>query len=472
MTATSASHDRRWLALPVILAPIFMAILDVFIVNVAAPSLQRDLGTTPEQVEWIVAGYVLAYAVTLVTGGRIGDIYGRRRAFRVGVAGFTAASALCGAAPTPATLIAARVVQGLAAALMAPQVLSIIQVEFTAAERRRCLAVMGGVQGAAAICGQIIGGGLISLDVLGLGWRAVFLINVPVGLLALAASGPLVRESRSDQARRLDLTGAALGSVVLLGVVAPIVEGRSAGWPWWVPVSLLAAAGLGAVWVAHQRRLGARGGSPVVDLSLLELRTFRLGIALSLAFYIAVPAFLLIVGLYLQDGRGLTAIHSGLAFTPLAVAYVTSSLSAPRLFARAGDRLLAAGAAITAAGAGAVIVTVGSTPSVAALLPGLAVFGVGSGLVMPGIIHATLRGVPAAAAGSASGVLVTVQQVGAALGVAGAGTIYFAGLPGDFASAFQLATAWTVAAAGISAVLALILAGPTARMRAATSAAS
>src|SRR4051794_35515722 len=261
MPGTAARHDRRWLALPVVLTAIFMAILDVFVVNVAAPSLQHDLGTTPEQIQWIVAGYVLAYAVTLVTGGRIGDIHGRRRTFQAGVAAFTAASALCGAAPTAATLIGARFIQGLAAALMAPQVLSIIQVEFTAGERRRCLAIMGGVQGAAAICGQIIGGGLLSLDVLDLGWRAVFLVNVPVGLIALALSGALVPESRSERAWRLDVTGAGLLSLALLAVIAPVVQGRSAGWPWWVPASLVAAAALGGVWIAQQRRLAARGGA-------------------------------------------------------------------------------------------------------------------------------------------------------------------------------------------------------------------
>jgi EmrB/QacA subfamily drug resistance transporter len=472
MPATAAPNERRWLALPVVLTAIFMAILDVFVVNVAAPSIQHDLGATADQVQWVVAGYVLAYAVTLVTGGRIGDIRGRRRAFRTGVAAFTIASALCGAAPTPGTLIAARVVQGLAAALMAPQVLSIIQVEFTAEERRRCLAIMGGVQGAAAICGQIIGGGLIALDVLGLGWRAVFLVNVPVGIVAFVAAGALVPESCSADTRRLDLAGAALGSLVLLAIIAPIVEGRPAGWPWWVFASLAAAVALGAAWVAHQRGLAARGGQPVVDLSLLSLRSFRLGLALSLVFYAAIPVFFLILALYLQDGLGLSALESALVFTPLAVTYVASSLSAPRLFARAGDRLLAAGAGITAAGAVAAVATVAvaGTPEPAELLPALVVFGAGAGFVMPGIIHATLRGVPAGSAGSASGVLVTVQQAGAALGVAGAGTLYFAA--GDAGAAFELATSWTLAGAGISALLALILAGPAGRLRAATSAAS
>ena len=218
--------------------------------------------------------------------------------------------------------------------------------------------------------------------------------------------------------------------------------------------------------------MAARGGAPVVDLALLRLRTFRIGLALSLVFYASIPVYFFVLALYLQDGVGLTALDSGLAFTPLAIAYVSASLLAPRLFAPVGDRLLAIGAAITAGGAVAVIVTVAETGAVAALFPGLVVFGAGSGLVMPGIIHATLRGVPAASAGSASGVLATVQQAGAAFGVAGAGTLFFAGLPGDFAAAFQLASAWTLAGAGISALLALVLAaGPATQLQAATSAA-
>jgi predicted MFS family arabinose efflux permease len=264
-----------------------------------------------------------------------------------------------------------------------------------------------------------------------------------------------------------------LASLAVLAVVAPIVEGRAAGWPWWVPVSLLAAAGIAAVWIVHQRALAARGGAPVVDLALLKLRSFRIGLALSLGFYASVPVYFFVLALYLQDGVGLSALGSGLAFTPLAIAYVSASLIAPRLAVAVGDRLLAIGAAITALGAVTIIATVAETSATAALFPGLVVFGVGAGLVMPGIIQATLRDVPPPSAGSASGVLVTVQQVGAAVGVAGAGTLFFAGLPGDYAGAFELASAWTVAGAGLSALLALVLAAaPATRLRTATSAAS
>src|SRR4051794_5309762 len=198
------------LMLPVLFAPIFMVILDVFIVNVAAPSLQGDLGASQSAIQWVVAAYLLTYSIALITGGRLGDVVGRRRMFRIGVAGFTAASALCAAAPSTGALIAGRLLQGFAGAAMWPQVLSIIQVELAAHERPRAFGLQGLVQGLAAIAGQIVGGGLIALDVLGLGWRSVFLINVPVGIVALLAAGRVIPESRSETARRLDFLGVGL----------------------------------------------------------------------------------------------------------------------------------------------------------------------------------------------------------------------------------------------------------------------
>ena len=462
MTATR-TRDRRWLILPVILSASFMAILDVFIVNVAAPSLRHELGASAASVQWVVDGYAVAFATALITGGRLGDVIGRRRAFRLGVGAFTLSSALCGAAPTPTALVAARALQGLSCALMMPQVLSIIQVEFAPHERRRCLAMMGGVQGAASVCGQLVGGALISLDVLGLGWRMVFLINVPVGLAAVVAAGLIVPESRSHSTRRLDLPGVALGSLVALLVIFPVVEGRAAGWPWWVPAALLAAVPVGAAWIAYERALTARGGAPLVDLSLFRVRGYRLGLALALLFYTGLTCVFFLLSIYLQDGLGLSPFESGVAFTPLAVLFVAARLTAPRYFARIGDRLMAIGATIMALAAGAVATGValthpsGPTPL---LIGGLAILCVGPGIVVPGVINAVLRSVPPESAGSASGVTTTAQQMGNALGVAIAGALFFAIL-GDGAGAhaydraFAIALCWTVATATLSALLAL-----------------
>jgi EmrB/QacA subfamily drug resistance transporter len=464
MPSTLRSVERRWLALPVILVGAFMAILDVFIVFATAPSLQHDLGASPGQVQWVVDGYVMAYALGLITGGRLGDVYGRRRCFMAGIAIFTAASALCGAAPTPAALIAARVIQGLGAALMWPQVLSIIQVEFGPDERRRCFALMGGVQGAASILGQIAGGGLIAADVLSLGWRTVFLVNVPIGLAGLVAAARLVPESRSPSAHRLDLGGVALGTAALLLVVAPIVEGRAAGWPWWVPAALVAAVPVGFAWLRYERRLGARGGSPLVELSLFRLRGFRLGVALALIFFMGIASFFLLLALYLQDGLGLSALSAGAVFTPLAVAFVAASLGSPRLFARVGERAIAAGAALQAIGMAGVIAEVagGAGAPTPGLIASLIVVGAGNGTVVPAVINAVLRSVPVEDAGSASGVLSTGMQIGNALGVASAGVIFFAVLGSGhgahaYGHAFAIAIIWCLASASVSALLALRL---------------
>jgi EmrB/QacA subfamily drug resistance transporter len=470
MTSTLQLNPNRWLMLPVILTAAFMAIVDVFIVNVAAPSIQTHLHASADEVQWLMAVYVLAYALGLITGGRLGDIYGRRRLFQIGLAGFTISSALCGAAPTPTTLLGARFLQGSSAALMFPQMLSMIQVEFAPEERAKCFALMGGVQGAGAILGQVLGGGLISLNVLGLDWRSVFLINVPVGIAALIAAQRLVPESRSDSARRLDLGGVALGSLVLGLVVFPLVEGRQAGWPWWVPVAFAAALPVGALWVAHERRVHARGGSPLVELELFRERSFGLGVGLVLLFWM-VTSFFLLLGLYLQDGLGYSPIAAGLLFLPLAVTFVVASLNSGRLLSSIPhERVLAAGAATVTVGlvisALAAAGTVDGFPAFG-LIVAFVLIGAGNGLFMPTAIGAVLRHIPAHAAGSASGVLSTAQQIGNALGVTVAGTAFFSVLgshtgPAAYGNALSAGTFVAVGVTAASALLALGLRQPAA----------
>jgi EmrB/QacA subfamily drug resistance transporter len=453
-------RSRSRLLLPVLFVPIFMVILDVFVVNVTAPSLRSDLGATDSEVQWVVAAYLLTYAISLITGGRLGDVLGRRRMFRFGVASFTASSALCAAAPTPEALIGARLLQGFAGAAMWPQVLSIIQVELMPAERPRAFGLQGLVQGVAAIAGQIIGGGLIALDVLGLGWRSVFLINVPVGLVALAAAGRVVPESRSATARTVDFAGIGLASAVLALIMVPVIEGRQLGWPVWGFAALAAAVPAGALFVATERRTAARGRAPLAELRLFRERGFRTGVASAVILY-GVISFFLLLSIYLQEGLGLSAIDSGLAFTPLALAFVGASLTGPRLADGTRDHLPQIGAAVAALG---MIVTVavveGSTESsvspalIAALLP----VGAGLGLAVPTLINLVLSSVPRSDAGAGSGILTTSQQIGNALGVGFIGTIFFASL-GDktgasaYGDAFSLAVSIQAALALISAAL-------------------
>jgi EmrB/QacA subfamily drug resistance transporter len=463
-TQTSTFRRSPWF-LPVLFAPVFMVIADVFIVNVAAPSLRKDIGASDSDLQWVVAAYLLTYALSLITGGRLGDVFGRRRMFKAGVAGFTLASVLCAIAPSPTALIGARLVQGFGGAAMWPQVLSIIQVEFPPAERPKAFGVQGLVQGLAAITAQIIGGGLIALDLLGLGWRWVFLVNVPVGAAALLVANRVIPESRSETARRLDLVGVSLATLALSLVMIPAVEGRELGWPSWTFAAFAAAIPAAAAFVAAERRITARGGSPLIELQLFETRGFRIGLLSATVLYFVISFFFLLA-IYMQEGLGLSALDSGLAFTPIAVAFVTSSLTGPRLADGAREYLPQVGAMVAAFGLITTIVAVQATGdgSVSAwLLLAMVPVGGGMGLAIPPLINLVLRAVPPADAGAASGTLVTAQQIGNALGVAIIGTVFFSEL-GSSVSTAAFGDAFSVAL-GVQAVFALAAAALVSRAR-------
>ncbi|HEY3191519.1 MAG TPA: MFS transporter [Solirubrobacterales bacterium] len=466
MNATPAPSARRspWF-LPVLFAPVFMVIVDVFIVNVTAPSLRADIGASDSDLQWVVAAYLLTYALSLITGGRLGDVLGRRRMFKAGVVGFSVASILCAAAPTPTALIVARLLQGFGGAAMWPQVLSIIQVEFAPAERPKAFGVQGLVQGLAAITAQIIGGGLIALDVLGLGWRSVFLVNVPVGAVALLAANRVIPESRSETVRRLDLAGVALATLALSLVMVPAVEGRELGWPTWTFAAFAAALPAAAIFVAAERRIAARGGSPLVELRLFETRGFRIGLLSATVLYFVISFFFLLA-IYMQEGLGLSALDSGLAFTPIAVAFVASSLTGPRLADGAREYLPQVGAMVAALGLITTIVAVQATGngSVSAwLILAMVPVGAGMGLAIPPLINLVLRAVPPTDAGAASGTLVTAQQIGAALGVAIVGTVFFSEL-GSSLSTAAFGDAFSVSLA-VQAAFALTAAALVSRAR-------
>jgi EmrB/QacA subfamily drug resistance transporter len=426
----------------VVLAGTFMVVLDFFIVNVALPSMQSNLHASSGAIEWVVAGYAVTSAIFLITAGRLGDQLGRRQVFSWGLALFTLASGACGAAGTPAELVIARMVQGTGAALLTPNVLSIIGVAYSGADRVRALSAYGTVMGVAAVGGQLIGGALIAANPAGLGWRSCFLINLPVGALALALAPSLIAESRAPRAARLDLSGTALITAALTAVVVPLVEGRQHGWPAWTWVSLAAAPCLLMGFLAHQRRLSARGGAPLLDASLFRERSFSAGLMTQLAFWAGQASFFVVLALYLQLGRGLRPLTAGLVFTILAGAYLAASVAAPSLSARHGRRVIAAGALVLAGGhallAGGVA-EVGVSGSIGTLVPGLLAVGAGMGLVLAPLASTILQSLDPQRAGAASGMLTTMQGVGNALGVAVTGAIFFGALRGGYAQAFELA---------------------------------
>ena len=433
-----------WAALPVVLSGAFMVVLDFFIVNVAMPSMQTDLHASSGGLEWVAAGYGLTAAVFLITAGRVGDRIGRRRTFALGMALFTISSIACGAAETSEILIAGRLLQGVGGALLMTNLLSLIGVMFQGPDRAKALSAYGMTLGLAAVSGQLIGGVLVQANIAGLGWRSCFLINVPIGLAALALTPRVIPESRAAETSRIDLVGTVLVTVGLTAVLLPLVEGRQHGWPLWTWVSLGLAPVILGTFVAHQRRLRDRGGAPLLDLSLFRQRTFSAGLIAQFVFWCGQASFFLVLALYLQQGRGLSPLDAGLVFTILAAAYLVASAIAPTLLGRYGRRLLAEGALVLAAGHLLMVVTVadiGTGGSVAVLAPALVLIGAGMGIVIAPLVTLILSSTGPEQAGAASGVLSTIQNVGNALGVAVVGVIYFGAAHSGLAGAFQLSLA-------------------------------
>lgn len=429
-----------WLALPVLMAGTFLIVLDFFVVNVTIPSLQSGLRAGTAAVEWVVAGYGLTFAVFLVSAGRLGDRVGRRHAFSIGLVLFVLASASCGLAPSASALVGARLAQGLGAALISANVLSMIGVLYTGPSRVRAITVYGMVMGVAASGGQLVGGLLIHADVAGAGWRSVFLINVPIGVAALALAPRLVPESRAERARRIDLVGMALVTLGLTALVLPLLEGHQLGWPAWAWASLGAAPVLLGVLGAHQRWLARCGGAPLLDPALFAIGPLRAGLVTQLSFWCGQAALFLVLALYLQDGRGLDPLRAGLVFTILAASYLVASLRAPSLTLRLGRDLITVGALVLAVGDGALLAAVaheGTGGPVGLLAPGLALVGAGQGLCITPLTATVLSHADPQQAGAVSGALSTMQQVGNALGVAVTGLIFFGALGGGYAGAFE-----------------------------------
>jgi EmrB/QacA subfamily drug resistance transporter len=453
---------RRPSPLPVLMCGVFMIVLDFFIVNVALPSMQAELHASSSAIEWVVAGYGLTLAVFLIAAGRLGDLVGRRRTFAAGLALFVVASAACGLAPSSAVLVVARLAQGMAAALISPNVLAIIGVAYPGPARVRAITVYGMVMGLAAAGGQLIGGVLIQADVFGLGWRAVFLINVPIGLVALAFTRRLVPESRVENAGPFDVGGNALAILALTALVLPLIEGTQQHWPAWTWVSLAAAPVLVGAFVAHQRRLSQRGGAPLLDPVLFRQRALLAGLATQLAFWCGQASFFLVLALYLQKGRGLDPLKAGLVFSILAAAYLATSLRAPTLTLRFGRSLIAFGAITMAVGDIVVLAVVhfDAVGSIGLLAPGLVLIGAGMGLCMTPLTTTVLSHADGERAGAVSGALSTMQQVGNSLGVAVTGVIFFGAVSSGYQRAFELSVAQLAALFVAVAVLTRLLPRP------------
>ncbi|HEY0690158.1 MAG TPA: MFS transporter [Kribbella sp.] len=452
MTSNHASHtafhgdpragalvgNAAGVALLVVLFASFMDLLDATIVTVAAPAIATDLHASEAQLQWMLAGYVLALGSGLIIGGRIGDDYGRRRVLLASLAAFAVASAACALATGPAMLIGTRILQGLAAGLMVPQVFGIIRSSFNPAGMAKAFGAYGAVQGLAAVAGPLLGGFLVDANLFGLGWRSIFWVNVPIAAVALVLGSRVLPESTSRHRAALDVVGAVLSTLAVLLVLLPLVQGRDWGWPWWGFALMTAGVLMVAGFVVYERSVARRGGQPVLDPALLQVRSFTSGLLASVIFFGAIGAFFLTLSIYLQAGTGRTAWQTGLVILPYAIGSIITSGLGVALAAKAGRALLISGSLTLAASQALLwfIVRDGQNPGYWMLALALFIGGLGLGLAAPILVNVVLAGVLRKDAGAAGGVLSAVNQIGGAAGIAVLGTIFFAALdsPADGSS--------------------------------------
>ncbi|GAA0456800.1 MFS transporter [Streptomyces sp. NPDC046215] len=432
VAATDPTPGLRPLGLLTVLIGAALPLLDFFIVNVALPTIDHDLHAGPALLEMVVGGYGIAYAVLLVLCGRLGDMVGRRRLFLWGTAAFGLTSVACGLAPDAWTLVAARVAQGAAAALMMPQVLATIQATTHGERRTRALSLYSGTAGVASAVGQVLGGVLVSVDLLGTGWRSIFLVNAPVAAVALLLAVRTVPETRSERPTGIDGRGTALLSLALVSLLLPLTEGRAAGWPVWSWVLLAVFPFAAGGFVLVERAEERAGRTPLVPPSLLRIHSVRSGLALLVPFSIGWGGYMFVVAVALQEGLRLGPMAAGLALVPMCVAFLAGSLLGPRLAARYGRRMVTAGTLLQAAGLlGLAATFFWGWDGLGAMGPGpaLAVQGLGQGLLLPLTLRVVLSEVPVAQAGVGGGVMVTTQQSFMALGVATLGSLFLSLTP-------------------------------------------
>ena len=440
--ATTAAPARwRWLILGVMLAAEIMDLLDSTIVNVAGPDLERSLGASDLGLQWVIGGYALTLGAGLVLGGRLGDRFGRRRMFLVGLASFTLTSAACALAPTIGVLVVVRLLQGVAGAMLLPQGLGLLRENFSGKELAQVFGVFGPVLGLGGILGPLIGGGLIEADVFGLGWRAVFLVNVPVGLAALTISWRILPHRPGDRTLGVDLVGAAIVVAAAGLTVLPLSFGQEQGWPLWTWLSITAGL-VGFVGFARQQRAAsARGRTPLVVPGIFARPAYTLGLVGIALFFSALIGTQLILTLFLQVGHGFTAGQAGLGNLPVAVGTaIGGALSGAFLAERLGRAVLQLGAIVQIAGAALLWWELGASGpfSVWQVVPGIATAGVGSGLVIAALFSIILAAVRDDEIGSASGVLTAVQSIASSIGVAVFGSTFFSAITsGSPAEAFR-----------------------------------
>jgi EmrB/QacA subfamily drug resistance transporter len=428
MVHTPVDTSRRWWVLAIVVAAQFMFGVDAFIVNVAIPTIARELHTSSAQIESVIAIYLIAYATLVVTGGRLGDIYGTKTIFIVGVIGFTLASLWCGLAQSGPELIVARLAQGATAALMVPQVLATLHLLFSDSARSRAFGIYGIVLGLAGAAGFALGGVLVTSDIAGLGWRAVFFVNVPIGLLIAAAAWRIMPSVPRRPGTRLDGAGAIVLFAGLLCLIGPLLFGHDFDWAPWLWGVMLAGVVIVAAFLRLERSVARRGGMPLIDLALLSDRAFMRGLYAAFFFFSANLSFYLVMTMFMQRALHIPPLQAGLAFVPLALTFVVASRHSGARARHRGTLVLIEGCVLQIAGLAALALAVAEIEAPGAVLLALllAIFGYGQGLVMAPLSSAVLSTVKPASAGSGAGMYGTTTQIANATGVAVIGAVFFA----------------------------------------------
>lgn len=422
------SDRQKKIAITVVATAFVMDLLDSTIVNIAIPSIQSNLHASFASIQWLVAGYLLAFATFLITGGRMGDVFGYKKIFMIGVGGFTVASLLSGLAWSPEILIFTRILQGASAAMMVPQVMSTMQIMYKPSERGMINGLFGALGGLSASLGPVIGGLLIQANLFNLDWRPIFFINVPVGIVALILASRYLPEGKSPHPLKLDIIGTILVVLTLSLLVYPLIQGRELDWPVWTFAMMASAIPVLLLFIWSQRRKDRKDSSALVQPSLFRVRSFGAGLSINLLFQIAMAGFFLTFALFTQIGLGFSAIHAALTGLPISIGITATMVLFGSKIPKLGRRAIMYGAGIMSLGLGILIwsiFTIGITINSWQIAPSLIVAGVGMGLLFGALYSAVLNGVDTKHAGSASGTLNAVQQVGAAIGIAVIGVIYF-----------------------------------------------
>jgi MFS family permease len=450
----------RWWVFAVVLIADVMDLVDSTITNVGGPSINRDLGGGQSLLQWIGSAYTLAFAVFLITGARLGDLYGRRKLFLIGASGFAFFSAMCALAWSPESIIATRVLQASFGALMIPQGFGILTEIFQEDEMPKVFGIFGPVMGLSAIAGPIIGAGLIDLDLFGTDWRSIFMINVPLGLFAIYGAWRWMPRNVVSPGGGIDVGGMVIVGAAALALIYPLIEGREKDWPAWTFVLFAVGLLLVGAFVLYERRRPAN--SVLIEFSLLKNPSFTSGISLAIFFFAAVAGIMLITSLFWQVGEGRTPIKTAIAIAPNAIGMVVGMVSSFALVDKLGRKLVQIGVGITALGLGLIYLSINGSvhPSAWTLAPALVVTGIGMGQVFGQLFDVVLAGVEEQEVGSASGVLNAIQQLSFSLGVAAVGTLFFNMLDGptDLPShALGITALLTIIPLAISFVLAFRL---------------